>query len=230
MTEFIKIQVPVDRVLDVYRFLGTYSVNRPTIDHPTVAPPIIEPSTVEKSTKPRHRTPKDRVPSGPLLERSKTAVKVMGRDWTTTDLSKRLGVHQVTASRIIKSLLAQEWIEQTGPKATGGPHKARTYTYSPAPEVRNLRNPDPPEVTGRGAINGGRGAPVVGTGKQAAIRGDVGKLVDTLRKQGWICERTGGNHIRATKGGQRAIFPATPSDHRALANARAELRRKGANV
>lgn len=53
-------------------------------------------------------------------------------------------------------------------------------------------------------------------------------LVDDLRRAGCTLERTGSGHIRVTKDGAMVtVIPATSSDHRAIKNARALLRRKG---
>lgn len=57
------------------------------------------------------------------------------------------------------------------------------------------------------------------------------QLLRAIRKDGWNSEVTGGAHVRVTgPDGQVVIVPATPSDHRAYQNARANLRRAGAPV
>lgn len=229
MTEFIQIPVPVERVLDVYRYLTTAPAKQ------EVAPSTVEPSTIEqpRTLRPRRdQSPGKRVSAG-LVERAKPVVKRFNGAWTTRDLQEAMEIHQVSASAIIRQLLEEEWIIQVGTQKTGGPVPAKTYRYNPAPEKPTSRIPDPPEVTGRaGSQRNGRGVEVAGTGRRQTLglSGEAKQLVNRLRQQGWVCKYTGGGHVRATKGSAVEIFSKSPSDYRSLDNAKARLRRAGANV
>lgn len=63
------------------------------------------------------------------------------------------------------------------------------------------------------------------------MRKDLRALFRDLEQRGWSVEVTGGNHYKL-KGprGQIVFCPGTPSDHRALKNLKAMLRRQGAEV
>jgi hypothetical protein len=54
---------------------------------------------------------------------------------------------------------------------------------------------------------------------------DMRRFVRELERGGWLIEN--GRHIKATPpwGGKAIIMPKTPSDHRALANSKASIRR-----
>jgi len=53
-------------------------------------------------------------------------------------------------------------------------------------------------------------------------------LIQELRKAGCTFEQTGSGHVRVIKDGVTvATLPGTSSDHRAVKNARAALRRQG---
>ena len=55
-------------------------------------------------------------------------------------------------------------------------------------------------------------------------------LLAELEAQGWRVKRTSGNHIKCIppdRDAEIVILPSTPSDHRAMANAMAKLRRSG---
>lgn len=56
-------------------------------------------------------------------------------------------------------------------------------------------------------------------------------LMRILKDQGWVVERRNG-HSRAwpPNGGRHVVIPGTPSDCRAALNARAKLRRAGADL
>jgi len=63
-------------------------------------------------------------------------------------------------------------------------------------------------------------------------RKDFQSLLRKLRKQGWRVGPTKGGHLYAVppEGGQKVYFSFSPSDRRAIANARAFLRRRGVNI
>lgn len=226
MTEFIQIPVPVERILDVYRYL----TSEPTKQE--VAPSTVELSTIEPSRTPQpRRGPRA---SNTMVERAKPVVKRLDRNWTTRDLAYEMRIHMTTAGAIIKALIEQEWVEITGEKRLGGsPRPSKLHRYIPASEAPHPKPDDPPEVTGRaGPIRNGRGTEVAGTGRRQTLglSGETKQLVNRLRQQGWVCKYTGGDHVRATKGSAVEIFAKSPSDHRALDNAKARLRKAGANV
>lgn len=66
---------------------------------------------------------------------------------------------------------------------------------------------------------------------KGASRG-VADLVKLAVAAGWLARRTGDNHVLLTPpvGGKPVAVGLTLSDHRALANIRAELKRGGLNV
>jgi predicted RNA binding protein YcfA (HicA-like mRNA interferase family) len=60
---------------------------------------------------------------------------------------------------------------------------------------------------------------------------DIRQLSRQLRHQGWRVTATNGDHLRFEgPEGQLVFGPATPSDHRAIRNLVAKLRREGANL
>lgn len=63
----------------------------------------------------------------------------------------------------------------------------------------------------------------------AGIHKDLRPLVKELRKRGYTIAQTRGNHygVYAASGTLLQVFAATASDHRAIKNLRADLRRKG---
>jgi predicted RNA binding protein YcfA (HicA-like mRNA interferase family) len=58
-------------------------------------------------------------------------------------------------------------------------------------------------------------------------RQEMTQLVRSLARQGWLIEKTRGNHWRARHPDRAGIafFPSTPSDHRSILNTQAQLRR-----
>lgn len=234
MIEFINVPVPPDRVLDVYRFLTTEEIRPPESELAEVEPSTIEPppaiEQLARETAPkRKRSKRQNTASTHRVEQAKSVVKRMGT-FTIDTLAAQLNVSISLTRMIASELQSQGWVERVTPHSR---HAAAVWRYVPAPDSPYLkRRDDPPEVTGRGATGATekRGEVVAGTGKQETPTGEIGKLVSTLREQGWIVQRTGSNHYKATKGLRMAILPATPSDHRSLANTRAQLRKFGANV
>lgn len=60
---------------------------------------------------------------------------------------------------------------------------------------------------------------------------DLRILVRRLRRQGWTAEITKGGHRRFTSPEGEVVFgPFSPSDHRAIRNMVARLRRAGARI
>lgn len=58
------------------------------------------------------------------------------------------------------------------------------------------------------------------------MKQDMRKMIKRLKKAGWTATPTGSGHLRLEgPHGERQIVPATPSDHRALKNMRADIRR-----
>lgn len=61
------------------------------------------------------------------------------------------------------------------------------------------------------------------------MKQEMKALIKTLRGQGWTATLRKGGHWKLTSPDGKPYFTgATPSDHRALRNARADLRRLGA--
>jgi hypothetical protein len=55
---------------------------------------------------------------------------------------------------------------------------------------------------------------------------EAGKLLRSLKRQGWKHEQRGNGHILLiSPNGQTLTMAATPSDHRALKNVMADVRR-----
>ena len=63
------------------------------------------------------------------------------------------------------------------------------------------------------------------------MKRDMSKLIKSLRLQGWVCALTRSGHWRCQAPDGSLYFASqTPSDHRAIRNTRADLRRLGADL
>ena len=59
---------------------------------------------------------------------------------------------------------------------------------------------------------------------------DIRQLLDRVREQGFHVRFGGTGHYRVSRGDQTVTVPATPGGSRSLANARAALKRIGADL
>lgn len=75
-------------------------------------------------------------------------------------------------------------------------------------------------------------SPVEGSGRGHRITDPgIRALLDQCRQKGAQVNKLGSGHYEVRKGGKRiAVVSATPSDHRSVPNARAEIRRNGLPV
>lgn len=153
--------------------------------------------------------------------------------FTATELADALGRSRVTAVSIIRRLVELGVIRDTGlrQRHEGPGRPAPVFEAVPIVAVSRPRDRrPPPEVE---VVKGGfkpRGPATGGKGRRIQNR-DVRQLLDKAKAHGCQIEHTNSSHIRIlTPKGGTVILPSTPSDHRALLNARAELRRSGVKV
>jgi len=159
------------------------------------------------------------------------------RDWVAgraepfgkRDAAEAMGV-KTAPDDLLRWALGRGIIEELDGKAAagrgGGGRPSRQFRY--VPKVKERR---PPKVKESAPAS----EPVRGTGKRArmiATDKRVRGLIDQLRADGFQATRAAGGHFKIYDSKSRLIttLPATPSDHRSIDNARALLRRKGANV
>jgi len=105
-------------------------------------------------------------------------------------------------------------------------NESRRYRFVPTAPVRPRERRQPPEAAFVDRSGGGR--PVEGTGRQSRPGShEVQQLFEEITAAGGELQRRA-RHWCVMYGGQIiATIPGTPSDHRALLNARANLRRAG---
>lgn len=231
MTEYVYLPIPTSHLPAILRAVAD-------VLDPTLAPLGIAPLGIKstKSTdlveipltdKPHRGT---RVGTK-LVERTKTRIKTMPEPFTVKELAVCVGISANSARTALYQLVSQGWAAQVDRVQVrpDAPARVNRYRYVPAKETPITRTQDPPDVTGRGAAHVGNG-PVAHTGKPATARGDMGKLINTVRQQGWTAKRTGSGHYQLRKGSAIIIVSGTASDPHAVDNARSQLRKAGANV
>jgi ribosomal protein S25/predicted RNA binding protein YcfA (HicA-like mRNA interferase family) len=234
MTEYVYPPVPVEHLGAVYAALAAAMAPGATAPGAGLVDKVDKVSE-DSPVRPSRKHYKHNVlVSQATISRARTAIKRFERSFSRRELAGALSVSISTAATLLRILVADGTVELTTDfkRAPGIRHGRGEKLYRALPPVKeapNVKPADPPEVTGRGATGNGH-EPVPGTGKQDRATGDVAKLINNIRHQGWTVKRTSGGHYQARKGQEVVVLPATPSDHRSLDNARASLRRAGANV
>jgi biotin operon repressor len=140
-----------------------------------------------------------------------------------------LGLPRKRADRYIAELCAQGVIKPVGQGNTRG------YKYVPIPRqpdaaakyarAQAKRNGRPEDVE---VVRSGSGTSVAGTGRKARISDDeVRKLARELQDAGAEVVPDNAGHYAVIHGGHRIdTLPTSPSDHRSVRNARANIRKK----
>ncbi len=155
------------------------------------------------------------------------AIREIG-PFTVADLAGRLGVSHGHARVLIKRHAERGMIRRDGSQLVGRGRPRHMWVFQKPAEARTVPAPKP--VPARGRRPGAGSQPVAGTAKPGAGRKDTGRLLAAARRHGCQVSR-GGKHFKVrTPSGQLVVVAAAPSDHRALANARADLRRSGVRV
>lgn len=152
--------------------------------------------------------------------------------FTTSELQAKLAVSRVTAAREVQKMLDHGTIRDTKlrRKHDGPGRPAPVYEYVQAPATITSRpRQTPVELEAIKTIPTAKG----GHRKRRRITNpEIRKLVAACRSAGCrINENAGSGHIVVyTPSGGIVNLPFTPSDHRAVRNCRAELKRAGVNV
>lgn len=187
-----------------------------------------------------HRAKRAKPPTAHLVERNKAlgeATTKRVRDWiadqgqafTLAELAAGSEVSKHTARERIAWALKKGIVQETEGRRseTGLGRRAREFVYV---------QPDPSKDPTHAPTdkNGHRQAPpVTGTGRKARVTSSA-EMRELLAKlpTDWIVRREKAGHIkiRDRAGSLVATLPSSPSDHRSMANARAQLRRAGAAV
>lgn len=68
--------------------------------------------------------------------------------------------------------------------------------------------------------------PVAGSGRPMKLQKDVSRIVDAVEMAGGSASVRGSGHVLLRLGGKSVTLPSTPSDHRSLLNARAQVKRE----
>lgn len=159
-----------------------------------------------------------------------------GITFTPGEAARAIGLHPNTTKRLVKEFLRTGLIEEDRERKsnydtrTGGA-KTMAYKYRVKKDGPKSRR----EVSGGPAVDVGLPAPrrkgKAPTGRKPKISDpETRKLVDTATRAGWTASN-GGSHLRLeSPQGRVVVVSKTPSDHRAVNNTRAELRRAGLEV
>lgn len=150
-----------------------------------------------------------------------------GRHFTVRATMRALNLgNWQTAKRLLDHFEERGVVQQTGETYRRG----ALYRYVPPAERpgaegdAHLRRPTTDAV--QGLV---RRAAVAGSGRGTRLKPEVQRLVTAAGRYGFTPEVESG-HVKLRRGSELVVMPSTPSDHRALKNARAELRRRGVNV
>ena len=171
--------------------------------------------------------------------RSDVDPRVLARrlgSFTMSEWQESLGVSLPTARKVLTELAERGIVRDSGlrQKHEGPGRPAPVFEVVPInapnrPRVKRV----PPEVEVRQTFKPrAAGAPVAGSGSgKRVVNSEVRSLVTKARTFGCRIEDKGAHiHVFPPKGGQMVVLPSTPSDHRALLNVRAEMRRAGIPV
>jgi hypothetical protein len=161
----------------------------------------------------------------PFAERQKQA-----RDWilqqeapfAKNELARAIGLaeNSSTAHRLIESFLRTKMIEEVGMRQGGRGRPALLYRYASQrtePRIRRIgHGASPTSSSGGVAVS----APVRHPNKEFQ------KALTPAIRAGAVLTKTGGGHFRLkAEGKDPVVIPGTSSDHRALKNLKATLRR-----
>lgn len=141
--------------------------------------------------------------------------------WTVSELAENFGVPTSTARGHIRQMAQAGVIEARGKTSD------RAFRYAPPPNNAPDERPRGEEQVVATVPRGP--AP---TGKRPrAARKDVEALLSEAENAGAAISRAGSGHFKIkTREGKTMTVPSTPSDHRSLDNARAQMRRIGINA
>lgn len=158
------------------------------------------------------------------------------RDWARKQGAERfgyrealddLGMSRTTITKLIAWAKGRGIIEDAGEEPSGPEGGRPRYQWryvAKVPEPPRLKAPEPDLVNP--AIERARS-----TGPKIA-NPDVRAMVGKLRDSGFKVEESGSGHLKVYGPNGRLVstLPKTPSDRRALKNARAQFRRLGAQL
>lgn len=153
-------------------------------------------------------------------EELRAAVRRLG-DFSIPYLAAEVGLGERATAYRVQKLLAAGIVERTG-------WGCYAYVEPAGPGAAALADIERRKALARDELRGGgSSAPVAGSGTRPAPNKEVRKLLSGLASGASVMTSGSGHYIVETREG-RAVVPSTPSDHRALRNARANLRRIGA--
>lgn len=167
------------------------------------------------------------------VEEARDAAVGMAGSFNRTEFGEALDCTPETATKLIRRLVDMGIVVKTDerrPQPLGRPQII--YRYDPPSKVavnREKRLPPEREAVGRARPTGPKQTV---SGRKVKVRNpDSRRLVEAVREAGGRVETSGGSHLRATlPSGETIMFASTPSDHRAVKNAQAQLRKAGVSV
>lgn len=171
----------------------------------------------------------ERAERGSVDARVRDAAVAFGPDkeFTMDELITAAGVSKGAAYRSIKKLLNRGVVEKAGtrtsPTGAGRPWQLYRYVkYAPDSPLRK-RMPWVGE-----ALQAPAKAAVAGTGRSRQAKGEVAELLDKAAAAGAQVAKTANGHYKVLANGKTiTVVSGTPSDHRAVKNAKAKLKRAG---
>lgn len=151
-----------------------------------------------------------------------------GKEFTMDELIIAAGVSKGAAYRSVKKLLNRGVVEKAGTRTspTGAGRPWQLYRYVKAAPDSSLRRKTMPWV---GEALQAPAKAVAGTGnRKRQAKGEVAELLDKAAAAGAQVAKTANGHYKVLSNGKTiTVVSGTPSDHRAVKNAKAALKRAG---
>lgn len=148
------------------------------------------------------------------------------QEFTMDELYRAAGVSKGAAYRSMRKLLARGVVEKAGSRRspTGAGRPWQLYRYVKVAPESALR-------AQRARVSEAIQAPakaVAGTGRARQAKGEVADLLDKAAAAGAQVAKTANGHYKVLANGKTiTVVSGTPSDHRAVKNAKAALKRAG---
>jgi hypothetical protein len=161
------------------------------------------------------------------LEAARDAMVELGR-FTAPQLAARLGASRPTAQRSIEWALSRGIVIEVGVERTGKRGRpARLFAHAPLPAGPSERPRSPLEAL---TMKRPASSSPHHRGRRRGGSQEIEQLFRQLERQGWRVRWGSGHPKLLAPSGEPVVMAASPSDHRAMKNLRARLRRAGAEL